>query len=120
MEEIKEEWPKYYAWFKASGMHQAPDMIRGIENFWLAKLSSSQLSIIQAIDKMIEEVIKNKEQVNGFQPYHKCSDNCGAPCWLAGNERKVFFDGFDDGRNMMKIDLMKIRSFLNEAKTKLQ
>jgi hypothetical protein len=83
-------------------------------------LLSSQLSIIQAIDEMIEEVIKNKEQVNGFQPYHKCSDNCGEPCWLAGNERKVFFDGFDDGRNMMKIDLMKIRSFLEEAKNKLQ
>jgi hypothetical protein len=82
-------------------------------------LLSSQLSIIQAIDEMIEEVIKNKEQVNGFQPYHKCSDNCGEPCWLAGNERKVFFDGFDDGRNMMKIDLMRIRSFLN-TKTKLQ
>ena len=81
-------------------------------------LLSSQLSIIQAIDELIEEVIKNKEQVNGFQPYHKCSDNCGEPCWLAGSERKVFFDGFDDGRNMMKIDLMKVRSFLKEAKTK--
>ena len=119
MEEIKEEWPKYYAWFKASGMHQAPDMIRGIENFWLAKLSSSQLSIIQAIDEMIDEVIKKKEQVNGFQPYHTCDEECEVKCKRLRDERKIFFDGWDDGRNLMKIDLMRIRSFLN-TKTKLQ
>ena len=92
MEEIKEEWPKYYAWFKASGMHQAPDMIRGIENFWLAKLSSSQLSIIQAIDEWAE---KHANEYKG------------------------------DGLNGRREDIYKmfsddLRSFLKEAKTKLQ
>jgi hypothetical protein len=83
-------------------------------------LLSSQLSIIQAIDEMIDEVIKNKEQVNGFQPYHTCDEECEVHCKKERDEKKIFFDGFDDGRNMMKIDLMKIRSFLKEAKTKLQ
>ena len=82
-------------------------------------LLSSQLSIIQAIDGMIDEVIKKKEQVNGFQPYHTCDEECEVHCKKERDEKKIFFDGFDDGRNMMKIDLMKIRSFLN-TKTKLQ
>jgi hypothetical protein len=66
------------------------------------------------IVEKINAVIKNKEQVNGFQPYHKCSDNCGEPCWLAGNERKIFFDGFDDGRNMMKIDLLDLINIIQK------
>jgi hypothetical protein len=82
-------------------------------------LLSSQLSIIQAIDEMIDEVIKKKEQVNGFQTYHTCDEECEVNCKKERDEKKIFFDGFDDGRNMMKIDLMKIRSFLN-TKTKLQ
>jgi hypothetical protein len=109
-----EEFDEKYTWQRLGYMSNVASdmMVKELKSHLL----SSQLSIIQAIDEMIDEVIKNKEQVNGFQPYHKCSDNCGEPCWLAGNERKVFFDGFDDGRAMMKIDLMKIRSFLEEAK----
>ena len=82
-------------------------------------LLSSQLSIIQAIDEMIEEVIKNKEQVHGFQTYHTCDEECEVNCKRLRDERKIFFDGWDDGRDLMKIDLMRIRSFLN-TKTKLQ
>jgi hypothetical protein len=82
-------------------------------------LLSSQLSIIQAIDEMIEEVMEKKEQVHGFQTYHTCDEECEVNCKRLRDERKIFFDGWDDGRNLMKIDLMRIRSFLN-TKTKLQ
>jgi hypothetical protein len=82
-------------------------------------IESSQLSIIQAIDEMIEEVMEKKEQVHGFQTYHTCDEECEVNCKRLRDERKIFFDGWDDGRNLMKIDLMRIRSFLN-TKTKLQ
>ena len=92
----------------------------GMEEWLTQSILSSQLSIIQAIDEMIDEVIKKKEQVNGFQPYHTCDEECEVHCKKERNEKKIFFDGFDDGRNMMKIDLMKIHSFLEEAITKLK
>ena len=92
----------------------------GMEEWLTQSILSSQLSIIQAIDEMIDEVIKNKEQVNGFQPYHTCDEECEVNCKRLRDERKIFFDGWDDGRNLMKIDLMRIRSFLDESKTKLQ
>jgi predicted restriction endonuclease len=75
---------------------------------------SSQLSIIQAIDGMIDEVIKKKEQVNGFQPYHTCDEECEVHCKKERDEKKIFFDGFDDGRNMMKIDLLDLINIIQK------
>jgi len=99
--------------------------ITQVGSYWAAEhfktfLLSSQLSIIQSIDEMIDEVIKKKEQVHGFQTYHTCDEECEVNCKRLRDERKIFFDGWDDGRDLMKIDLMKIHSFLEEAKTKLQ
>lgn len=55
--DIKDEWAKYYVWFRASGIHQAPDMIRGIQDFWLKKLDEKiSLAVQEALRKEREEL----------------------------------------------------------------
>jgi len=61
---------------------------------------------LEEVREKIKEIINKKEQVHGFQPY------------TTGNEefeRKVFFDGFDDGRAMMKIDLLNLIKSIEQA-----
>lgn len=61
---------------------------------------------LEEVREKIKEIINKKEQVHGFQPY------------TTGNEefeRKVFFDGFDDGRAMMKIDLLNLIKSVEQA-----
>jgi hypothetical protein len=50
----------------------------------------------------IEAICQKKEQVNGYQPYGVMEGD------QEPMQRKIFFDGFEDGRNMMKIDLLAI------------
>lgn len=64
---------------------------------------------MKTIKDKIREIIIRREQVNGFQPYgipsraHDMDD----AAWEK-RDRQIFFDGWEDGRAMMRIDLQKL------------
>ena len=80
----------------------------GIYSDMQSFLHKSLLQVIERCADRLDELTKKKEQVNGFQPYgHFYGDD-------EVSQRKIFFDGFDDGRNMMKIDLKDLISKLKQ------
>jgi hypothetical protein len=69
---------------------------------------TSALALLESVREMISEVKEKKEQVNGFQPY-------GIDNFLNDDGESIFFDGFDDGRNLMKIDLLNLIKSVEQA-----
>jgi hypothetical protein len=70
-------------------------------------LNASHSRLIDKIVEMLQEVISKKEQIHGFQPY-------SIDTFLNDDGEGIFFEGFDDGRNMLKIDLMDLISKLKQ------
>lgn len=71
--------------------------------------SSQSAKMVKKSDviEMIEEIIKKKEQVHGYQPYGHISGD------QEPHQKIIFFNGWDDGRNLMKIDLKNLLDKIN-------
>ena len=79
-----------------------------IKSFIKSFNRTSALALLESVREMISEVKEKKEQVNGFQPY-------GIDNFLNDDGESIFFDGFDDGRNLMKIDLLNLIKSVEQA-----
>lgn len=58
-------------------------------------LTTREAEIIETARRIAEKTARLPEQVNGFQPFGYCDEE---------KEKQVYFEGFNDGRNMMIID----------------
>lgn len=58
---------------------------------------------MEEILKRLDTILERKEQVNGFQPFGYTDEQ---------KEREIYFAGFEDGRAMLKIDLMSLKKQL--------
>lgn len=95
---IEKEFDKEFA---GSTGYCNPTYAKLIKDFYRQSL----LQVIERCADRLDGLTKKKEQVNGFQPYHTCDEECELNCKRLRDERKIFFDGFEDDRNLLKIDI---------------
>ena len=71
-------------------------------------LHQSLLQVIERCADRLDKLTKKKEQVNGFQPY-------SIDTFLNDDGEGIFFDGWDDGRDLLKIDIKLLANELRET-----